>query len=202
MIWRWNWQSNPFGETLPDENPDGDGQLFALNLRFPGQYFDAESGLHQNGFRDYEAGTGRYIESDPIGLEGGLNTYIYAHSVPLGFVDPKGLADTTVTSWCRQYPADCAAMMGAAAGAALTVPKPIADIRANCKEDEPDCKRATPFHLARAGIGDPEAFKAEYVGTAGGKFDICACKDGSIQLKAVGQCGMSGPGIPTGERWQ
>jgi RHS repeat-associated protein len=45
------------------------------NLRLPGQYFDSESSLHQNGFRDYSPALGRYVESDPIGLGGGLNTY-------------------------------------------------------------------------------------------------------------------------------
>ena len=59
--------------------------------RYPGQYFDAESGLHYNYFRDYDPSTGRYIESDPIGLRGGLSTYGYALQSPLNRVDPLGL---------------------------------------------------------------------------------------------------------------
>ncbi len=61
------------------------------NLRFPGQYFDAESGLHYNYFRDYDPKTGRYVEPDPVGLKGGANLYNYAASNPMRLVDPLGL---------------------------------------------------------------------------------------------------------------
>ncbi|HGT3378250.1 TPA: RHS repeat-associated core domain-containing protein, partial [Pseudomonas aeruginosa] len=61
------------------------------NLRFPGQYYDAESGLHYNYFRDYDPETGRYVETDPIGLEGGINTYGYVGANPVGNIDPLGL---------------------------------------------------------------------------------------------------------------
>ncbi len=89
VIWRWD--SAPFGDTLPAGDPDGDGLPFTLNLRFPGQYFDAETGLHYNYFRDYDPVTGRYLESDPIGLAGGLGTYGYVGGRPLGAVDSFGL---------------------------------------------------------------------------------------------------------------
>jgi RHS repeat-associated protein len=62
--------------------------------RFPGQYFDVETGRHYNYFRDYDPAIGRYVQSDPIGLAGGLNTYLYAYGNPLRSVDLYGLGET------------------------------------------------------------------------------------------------------------
>jgi RHS repeat-associated protein len=75
---------------VPDENPSGLG-TFDLPLRLPGQYFDKESTLYYNYHRDYHPNIGRYAESDPIGLDGGLNTYAYVSSNPLSLTDPLGL---------------------------------------------------------------------------------------------------------------
>lgn len=93
VIWQWDFRANPSGEQLPSAATG-----YVLNLRFPGQYFDAESRLNQNISRDYEAATGRYQQSDPMGLYGGQwNTYSYADNRPLVYTDPLGLALTSVT---------------------------------------------------------------------------------------------------------
>jgi RHS repeat-associated protein len=80
---------------VPNEDPDGDGVKVTVNLRFPGQYYDAETGLHYNWNRYYDPKTGRYVTSDPVGLRGGFNSYLYAKANPLFWTDRRGLvADT------------------------------------------------------------------------------------------------------------
>jgi RHS repeat-associated protein len=86
----WHWDSDPFGNTSPNEQPAGQTP-FVLNQRFPGQYYDKETNLHYNYYRDYDPSIGRYIQSDPIGLLGGINTFAYVRLNPLSFVDQLGL---------------------------------------------------------------------------------------------------------------
>ncbi len=77
----------PFG----DKPPITANNALAYNARFPGQFYDPETGLNNNGFRDYDPSTGRYVESDPIGLNGGINTYGYVGGNPVSEVDTIGL---------------------------------------------------------------------------------------------------------------
>jgi RHS repeat-associated protein len=63
----------------------------SCNVILPGQIFDGQAGLHYNYFRDYDPATGRYVQSDPIGLNGGINSYAYGGGSPVTFIDPLGL---------------------------------------------------------------------------------------------------------------
>ena len=87
----WSWDPEPFGATPPNEDVDGDGKKFVFDQRFPGQRFDAVTGLHQNFHRNYAPEWARYLEADPIGLAGGMNLYGYVGGNPVGQFDPEGL---------------------------------------------------------------------------------------------------------------
>lgn len=98
----WTWDSGAFGK----EAPTGSA---TVNLRFPGQYYDAESTLHYNWNRYYNPATGRFISSDPIGLAGGLNPYAYSSLNPLLLIDPLGLRPLTQNEvdFIREYFGSC-----------------------------------------------------------------------------------------------
>jgi RHS repeat-associated protein len=82
----WEAVYDPFGEA--DVNPNS---TVVSNFRLPGQYYDSETGLHYNYHRYYDPKTGRYLKADPIGLEGGMNLFLYAENNPVNSVDPLGL---------------------------------------------------------------------------------------------------------------
>ena len=89
----WTDQLDPYGNVLPI-NPS-----ITQNLRFPGQYYDAETGLHYNGQRYYDQLSGRYWQSDRIGLAGGINTYTYVGNNPLRYIDPLGLSGQSAPTY-------------------------------------------------------------------------------------------------------
>ncbi len=91
-IWNWPLTGEPFGNVQPDQDPDHDGVLFTFDLRFPGQRYDSATGLNQNRNRDYDVGSARYVESDPIGLGGGISTFAYVQANPFIAYDKSGLA--------------------------------------------------------------------------------------------------------------
>ena len=80
----WKGEYDPFGKATETV------ALVEQNIRFPGQYFDSETELHYNYFRNYDPGSGRYMRSDPIGLNGGLSTYLYAVANPIIYLDVDG----------------------------------------------------------------------------------------------------------------
>ena len=92
----WSSENNAFG------NNPGIDLIGGLHIGFPGQYYDVESGMYYNYFRTYDSSTGRYLESDAVGLQGGLNTYGYVNGNPLSGIDPLGL-DTLVISNGQTY---------------------------------------------------------------------------------------------------
>jgi RHS repeat-associated protein len=87
---RLRWDSDPFGTNAANENPAGLG-VFKYHLRFPGQQYDGLAGLYYNYYRDYDPAVGRYVESDPIGLAAGVNTFAYASENAISLADQDEL---------------------------------------------------------------------------------------------------------------
>lgn len=158
----WRWDGEPFGATPADENPSNLGQ-FSYGLRFPGQYLDAETGYHQNRWREYDPKLGRYVQSDPIGLAGGLNPYLYADGSPLTKADPSG---QNPVAWGARGGAAVGSILlpglGTAIGAAVggigayalaslyhqwALPAGQAGTRAASETWAPDCKGVAPVYI-------------------------------------------------------
>ena len=96
-VWEWSITGEAFSATLPNEDPDGDGNLFGFGMRFPGQRYNWETGWNYNYARDYDSSVGRYTKSDPVGLRAGPNTYAYGNDSPTQTIDVFGLAGGSFT---------------------------------------------------------------------------------------------------------
>lgn len=90
-VWSGDLKGEAFGVTAPNEDPDQGGTLFEFAMRFPGQRYDPESGLHYNVQREYDPASGRFVTSNSLGLQGGISTYGYVKGNPLASVDPDGM---------------------------------------------------------------------------------------------------------------
>ena len=208
-----SWQAdyNPFGKATMTR------ETITNNLRFPGQYFDSEIGLHYNQQRYVDPSLGRFITSDRIGLTGGANTYGYALQNPINYYDPNGETATTAQGVVigGAVAGPPGAVVGGVIGTAIGIwlgyelfwdnDDSSSDDAEDCppgEDDEPDCSMASSFQLVRAGITHPHEFKRDYVGGRVSRYDICACKDGSIKIAGRGQCGKSGPKIDTWASWK
>lgn len=108
---RWSAQNHPFDRTVTVQ------KLGQFNLGFPGQYYDQEDNLWYNGARDYNATLGRHMESDPTGLAGGINTYVYAENDPISNVDPLGLCDQSKCTAAKAVMAALGKTISSAGGA-------------------------------------------------------------------------------------
>lgn len=89
-MWRWD-NTEPFGDSVPNDDPNGTGSHFNFSLCFPGQFRDEETGLCYNYHRYYDASIGSYTQFDPFGLRAGINGYAYVGSDPLRRIDSYGL---------------------------------------------------------------------------------------------------------------
>ena len=223
--------ATPFGEGVALAG------AFAQNLMFPGQYADIETAandntpLFHNWHRTYDPTLGRYLQSDPIGLAGGINRYAYVGGNPLSNFDSMGLA-TASDVWGYslstlgkrllkpKHPLAKLGDLGYAIGGLARTAIFVANMEdappEDCTEEKVEvaaddnngnrgCKKANKHHLKKAGIRDPHRFKTEYGYIPNSRFDICACPDGRIIIAPQGQCGRIDENIDiedTGIKWK
>jgi RHS repeat-associated protein len=196
IVWRWD-STEVFGNTAANSNPNALG-VYDYNPRFPGQVADAESGWHYNLNRDYIPSLGRYVQSDPIGLQGGINTYAYTEGNPISFTDPRGLVKwsgwsfnvaatapfgasiyhVTLTSECKcghQYTIEIIAV-GPAAGIGVKVAATVSEVAFDDLETCPA----------------PNSFDGKFTAGSGG------VTGGAIPLPGSPRVGLGLPGVGVG----
>ncbi|MCB0122213.1 MAG: RHS repeat-associated core domain-containing protein, partial [Caldilineaceae bacterium] len=206
VIWRWD--SSPFGDTPADEAPSGMAP-FRYSLRFPGQQYDAETASHYNYFRDYEPGTGRYLESDPVGIAGGIATFQYARASPSRWSDSSGLGPTDVArelaNFARQIrnrvdgrrkstvviaricgPNGRTRFMGAANSNAPSLGPPPSGITWAPRGGNSEHAEDNLFN----GLGPGE--KVTHLGSSTGICDRCADRLSNAGLSLAGKAGRTG----------
>ena len=165
----WSASLDPYGRARISE-----GAKIEMPLRFPGHYFDAETGLHYNRFRYYSPELGRYLQSDPIGIAGGLNLYAYTLN-PLRWVDVRGLAGPPCeTLWPDEppapYPGSEDGTESEGTGASAGGPK-LAAVRLG------DAERTVESALAKANW---------WKGEAPAVFQVATHEDGSVSVGLAG----------------
>ena len=141
-MWSWSLHDDPFGENAPVSTSG-----YVFHLRFAGQYYDPETGLHYNLQRYYDPTVGRYVTSDPLGLSAGINTYAYVGSNPMRLIDPLGLA------WSYSF------------GLNFTIVTPSTAFSMNLNAGfTVDGWRSTGFNQAQINIADAGASHGLFVG--------------------------------------
>ncbi|MCP4706778.1 MAG: hypothetical protein GY865_19445 [candidate division Zixibacteria bacterium] len=126
------------------------------NLRFPGQYFDGETGLHYNWYRHYDPDTGRYLTPDPSGLAGGINPFVYVLNNPINYKDYSGLECEDCPG--GEWEGSSFLGIGAAWGIVVTVDR----VFWKCKTSSASCE-AVYFCFGGGAIGEASI---DVVGTA------------------------------------
>jgi len=178
---------------------------------FPGQLKTLPD-LYYNRYRDYDPTTGRYLQADPIGLDGGPNPYLYANANPVRYVDPDGrnpvaVGVFAVRLYCARLPLHCAGAAAAVGGAIYNLigRVPGRTVGNACNEaiasDGPpprlNCRKAGDEELRQLGV-DAHDLKYDELGrgTKISRFDICICTIGSrrfLTLAPTDRCGRSRP---------
>lgn len=166
-VWEWK-NDEPFGANAPNENPSGFGN-FEYNLAFMGTYRDAETGTLYNVNRDLDPALGRYLQSDPIGLAAGPNTYLHVSANPLIYMDPFGLCQVAI--WRGGY---IAGWKGCDEPKPPVPRKPASDSKCN------GCEDPRPITKYNPDIPDADLSKVVIPPTGGPRMCYNTCVARSI----------------------